>query len=305
MKVDLSTKIAGIWLKNPVMNAAGTFEPNEMSRNLIRPEKLGANVTKTITLNKRNGNDQPRIFEVRGGLINRIGLQNAGVENFVEDRIFMFVNHSTPIIVSIAGESIDEFCEVALILQKKASRLIAGLELNVSCPNVSDGTVFGSDPQLIYNLVRSLKLEIDFPIIVKLTPNVTNICAIAKAVQDARADAISLINTIKAAAHIPNGPNTGQWIRGGLSGPAIKHVALEKALEVSRAVSLPLIAMGGISSVQDALDFLRVQNVKAVAVGTATFLQPDTMVKIIEGLRQYFKEKDYSSFDEFQAEEEV
>jgi dihydroorotate dehydrogenase (NAD+) catalytic subunit len=305
MKSDLSTKIAGIWMKNPVMNSAGTFEPNEACKNLIKPECLGANVTKTITLHKRDGNCQPRIFEVERGLINRIGLQNGGVENFVEDKISLFTKRGTPLIVSIAGESIEEFCEVALILQKKTSRLIAGLELNVSCPNVRDGTVFGNDPQLLYNLVRSLKLEIDFPIIVKLTPNVTDISKIAKAAENARADAISLINTIKAAAPIPSGPCAGQWISGGLSGPVLKYIAMQKVREVSDAVSLPLIAMGGIASMQDALDFLRIENVKAVAVGTATFRQPGTMVKIIKGLGQYFEEKGYLSFDEFKAEEDI
>jgi dihydroorotate dehydrogenase (NAD+) catalytic subunit len=307
MKPDLSVRFAGMGLQNPVMPAAGTFEPEETCVNLVQPQKLGAVVSKTITLKKRDGNDQPRILEVPGGLINRIGLQNPGVVSFAEEKISLFAEIGVPVIVSIAGESIDEFCEIALCLERRASALISALELNVSCPNVRDGTIFGTNTRLLLDLVRSLRMEIgiDFPLIVKLTPNVDNIARIAKVAEVAGANALSLINTVKASAYIPRGPHAGQWIDGGLSGPVIKPIALRMVREVAKVVDLPLIAMGGISNTEDALEFLRIKNVQAVAVGTSSFREPLTMTRIIEGIRKYLLEKKYASIAEFKKREQV
>jgi len=306
MKTDLSVRFAGIYLKNPVMNAAGTFEPEESCVNLYQAQKLGAVVSKTITLKKRDGNEQPRILEVPGGLINRIGLQNPGVVNFVEEKISLFAKIGVPLIVSVAGQSIDEFCEIALYLEERASAFISALELNVSCPNVRDGTIFGTNTRLLIDLIRSLKMEVGFPLIIKLTPNVDNIARIAKVAEVAGADALSLINTVKASDYIPKDRiDGGQWIDGGLSGPVIKHIALRMVREVAKAVDLPLIAMGGISNTEDALKFLRIKNVQCIAVGTATFREPRTMVKIIEGLGKYFEEKGYANWEEFRRKEQV
>jgi len=305
MKPDLSVKIAGMLLQNSMMNGAGTFAASEGCKKLFQCYKWGAVVPKTVTLKERNGNPQPRIWEVAGGIINCIGMQNSGVNDFVSNKVFEYADIGAPIIASIAGESIDEFIETALIIEKRAGRLISALELNVSCPNVSDGTIFGSDPKLLFSLVRSLKLEIGFPIIVKLTPNVTDIGQMAKAAQNAGADALSLINTVKARAPISSGPNKGKEIAGGLSGPVIKPIAYQKVWEVSQASSLPLITMGGICNVKDALEFLRIKNVKGISVGTASFINPRAIIEIINGIDKYFKEKRYNCFEEFKEKEVV
>lgn len=306
MKIDLSVRFAGISLQNPVVNAAGTFEPEEACVNLYQAQKLGAVVSKTITLKERSGNDQPRTLEVPCGLINRIGLQNPGMVNFVEEKISLFTKIGVPLIVSIAGESIDEFCEIALYLEERASAFISALELNVSCPNVRDGTIFGTNTRLLIDLVRSIRMEIDFPLIVKLTPNVDNIARIAKVAEVAGANTLSLINTVKASDYIPEDRiDGGQWIDGGLSGPVIKHIALRMVREVANVVDLPLIAMGGISDTEDALKFLRIKNVWAIAVGTASFREPLTMVRIVEGIKRYLAEKKYASIAEFKRKEQI
>ena len=305
MKPDLSVRLADFVLKNPVMNCAGTMEPNEACIDLIKPQELGANVTKSLSLRAKEGNPQPRILEVpAGGLINRIGLQNLGVMNFVQEKIFQYVEFgAAALIVNIVGESIREFCQVAGVLEKKAKDYIIALEVNVSCPNVSNGLVFGSNAKLLFKLVKAVKSEVSLPLIIKLTPNVIDIGLIARAVKDGGADALSLINTVKSRAYIHSGPDVGRWIEGGLSGPCIKPIALQKVYEVSQAVNLPLIGMGGISNTQDALDFLRIEKVKAIAVGTATFRDPSTMEKIIAGLGKYLEEKGYKNIEEFKKKE--
>lgn len=305
MKTDLSVRFAGICLQNPVMNCAGTFEPEKSCVGLYEAEKLGAAVSKTVTLDSIIGNPQPRIMEVPGGLINTIGLQNPGVKNFVREKIFDFVKLGVPLIVSFGGKSIKEYLKVAVILQEEAGDYITGLEANVSCPNVKAGTIFGSNAKLLLKLVKLLRPEVNLPLIVKLTPNVTDIGSVADAVQDAGADAISLINTIKARGFIPPGLDGDQWIEGGLSGPVVKHIALQKVWEVSQIVDLPLIAMGGISNVSDALDFFRIKNVRCVAVGTASFGNPKTMAKIIKGLGGYLEEKGYANWEDFKRKEVI
>jgi dihydroorotate dehydrogenase (NAD+) catalytic subunit len=302
MKPKLSVEIAGIRMQNPVMNAAGTFDP-ECYEGLIDADKLGAYVQKSITFNPREGNFQPRSFEVPAGLINRIGLQNVGVVEFTEKKLPLFFKLTIPLIVSVAGESIEDYLKTAIILEEKSQGMIAALEINVSCPNVKDGLIFGSDANLLFNLVSTLKSKITLPLIVKLTPNVTDIGLMAKAAVSAGADVLSLINTVKASAFIERGPNAGQWIEGGLSGICIKHIALDKVRQVSKVVDVPIIAMGGIYETKDALEFLRIKNVWAIAVGTATFRDPSTMIKIVEGLTDYLKEKSYLSIAELKEKE--
>lgn len=220
-----------------------------------------------------------------------ISLQNPGVKNFVREKIFDFVKIGVPLIVSFGGKSIKEYLKVAVILQEGAGDYITGLEANVSCPNVKDGTIFGSNAKLLLKLVKAVRSEVNLPLIVKLTPNVTDIGSIAKAAEDGGADAISLINAVKARGFIPLGLDGDRWIEGGLSGPVIKHIALQKIWETSEAVDLPLIAMGGISNTEDAITFFKIKNVKCIAVGTENFRDPKTMVKIIKGLGRYFEEK--------------
>jgi dihydroorotate dehydrogenase (NAD+) catalytic subunit len=303
---DLSVEIAGIKMQNPVMNAAGTLglEPAGV-KELVGVDKIGAFVQKSITLNPREGNPQPRILEVAAGMINRIGLQNVGVREFVDkkiDIIYGLLPDNVPLIVSVAGESVEEYLETASILEKELDERIAALEVNVSCPNVEKGLIFGTDPGLTHELVSGLRLRINLPLIVKLTPNVTDIGLIAKAAVNAGADAISLINTLKAKAYIRRGPQAGQWIEGGLSGAAIKPVALKKVEEVVKAVDVPVIGMGGIYDTDDALDFFRL-GVRAVAVGTATFRDPSTMIKIVAGLGRHLEEKGYANIAEFREKE--
>jgi len=301
---DLSVEIAGIRMQNPVMHAAGPFELEPM-KDFIDLSKLGAYVQKSITRKPREGNPQPRIYEVAAGMINRIGLQNVGVEEFVESRlpiIYKLLPSDVSIIISVGGESIEDYLETSVILEEKSRRRIAALEINVSCPNVKDGLIFGSDCDLLFNLVSALKSKVTLPLIIKLTPNVTDIGLIAKAAFSAGADALSLINTVRARAFIKSGPQAGQWIEGGLSGPAIKPIALKKIEEVVKVVDASVIGMGGICDIEDALDFFRA-GVSAIAVGTASFRDPTVIVKIIEGLEHYLIEKGYTNIAELKAKE--
>lgn len=306
MKPDLSVNIAGIWMQNPVMNAAGTLDLEPAGvKELVQIDKLGAFVEKSITLNPREGNPQPRIYETPGGMINRIGLQNVGAGRFIREKlplIHMLKPVNVPLIVSVAGEKIRDFLDTSIILETKAEGRIAALEINVSCPNVESGLVFGSDANLLWELIMTLKSKISLPLIVKLTPNVDNISLVAEAAISAGADAISLINTLKAKAYIRRGPNAGQWIEGGLSGPAIRPIALKKVEEVATAVDVPVIGMGGIDDFEDALDFFRV-GATAIAVGTASFRDPLVMVKIVDGLEQYLIEQEYSNIVEMKEKE--
>lgn len=302
MKPDLSVNIAGIIMQNPVMNAAGTFDvESEPARALTPIERMGAFVQKSITLNPREGNPQPRIYETPAGMINRIGLQNVGVWKFVEEKlavIYRLLPSNVPLIVSVAGESMEEYLETALILAENSKKMIAALEINVSCPNVADGLVFGSDPDLLFKLVRGLKSKVTtLPLIIKLTPNVTDITLAVKAAAEGGADALSLINTLKAKAFIRRGPNAGQFIEGGLSGPAIRAVALERVDKAVKAVDIPVVGMGGISNFEDALDFFRV-GAAAIAVGTAIFSNPLAIANIVEGLEQHLTKRGYSNIAE-------
>ena len=307
VKPDLSVNIADIWMQNPVMNAAGTLDLEPVGvKELVGIDKLGAFVQKSITLNPREGNPQPRIYEVRRGLINRIGLQNVGAREFADkkiDIIYKLLPAEVAFIVSIAGENIEGYLQTALILEEKSNGRIDALEVNISCPNVENGLVFGTDAELTYRLVANLRSRINLPLIIKLTPNVTDIGLIAKAAAEGGADAFSLINTVKAKARIKRGLNAGQWIEGGLSGPAIKKIALRKVREVAVVVEVPIIAMGGIYNTEDALEFLRIKNVQAIAIGTAAFLDPSVMVKVADGLGRYLTEKGYSNIAELKEKE--
>ncbi|MFH1820315.1 MAG: dihydroorotate dehydrogenase [Candidatus Nealsonbacteria bacterium] len=304
---DLSVEIAGIRMQNPIMNAAGTLdiEP-EGARQLLQIENLGAFVQKSITPEPREGNNQPRIYEVNAGIINRIGLQNVGIREFVEKKLSVIcklLSAQVPLIVSVAAESIEGFVETAVILEENSKGRITAVEVNISCPNIEKGLVFGTDADLTYELIVRLKSKIILPLIVKLTPNVTDICSIAKVVALAGADAISLINTLRAAAYIERGPSAGHWIEGGFSGPVIKPVALFLVRQVAKVTDLPLIAMGGISNLEDALDFLRIKNVCAVAIGTASFPDPSIIAKTVDRLRLYMEEKGYSNIADLKVKE--
>lgn len=278
MAIDL----AGLKLKNPVMVASGTFGFGIEFEDLVDLNKLGAIVTKTVTIKPRKGNPQPRIVEVENGMVNSIGLQNDGVEYFIKHYLPYLRRLKTSIIVNIAGETVEEYAKAAAAL--KDAKGIDAIEINISCPNVDKGCmVFGKDPGLTRDVISAVvdaRRDAHLPIIAKLTPNVDDIVAIAKAALDAGADIISMINTVQHTVKIPGMDRT---LTGGLSGPAIKETALRLIKLVRKNIDAPIIGMGGIMNAADAGQFFKA-GANAIAVGTANFVDPKTALKIIDEL---------------------
>jgi dihydroorotate dehydrogenase (NAD+) catalytic subunit len=288
--VNLCVDLAGIKMKNPIMVASGTFGYGEEYSNFIDLRELGAIVTKSITLLPKAGNLPPRIAETPSGILNAIGLQNVGLEKFISDKMPFLREIGIPIIVSISGEDISEYVEIAQRLNDVPD--VAALELNVSCPNVSKGgMLFGSNQQMTHDLVSSVRCATKLPIIAKLSPNVTSIAEIALSAEEAGADALSLINTLLGMAIDVNTrrPKLGN-ITGGLSGPAIRPIAIRMVWQVFNMVRIPLIGMGGIMTAEDALEFI-IAGAKSVSIGTANFVNPMSAVEVISGIREYLKKK--------------
>ncbi len=287
----------GLHLKNPVIAAAGTFGYGTEMAQAIDIHKLGAIVCKGTTLKPRNGNPQPRLVETACGLLNSIGLDNIGVKAVVEDKAPIWAGWGIPIVVNIAGESVEEYAELARILEGVDG--ISGIEVNISCPNVEAGGMeFGTDPQAAAAVTAAVKKNTSLPIIVKLTPNVTDIVGIAQAVVRAGADALTLINAIKGMA-IDIGrrrPILGGG-SGGLSGPAIKPIALYMVYQVAQSVAVPLIGCGGISSADDALEFI-MAGASAVQVGTATMVNPYALNDIVDGLERFMEREGIEGLNE-------
>jgi dihydroorotate dehydrogenase (NAD+) catalytic subunit len=283
--VDLSVDVAGIRMRNPVMTASGTFGYAREFEQYMNLNRLGALVVKTITRLPRAGNPPPRIVETPAGMLNAIGLQNVGVEAFIREKLPYLRKLQPPLVVNVAGESVEDFRDLTKRISDQEG--VAGIELNISCPNVAGGLDFSTDPNLAYRVVKAARDSTQLPIIPKLSPNVTDIVAIARAVADAGADAISLINTLVGmAVDVRTRQPKIANITGGLSGPAIRPVAVRMVWQVARAVRLPIIGMGGIMTAEDALEFL-IAGARAVAIGTANFINPTAAVKVIEGLEQY------------------
>jgi len=294
--VDLSVDLAGIRLKNPVITASGTFGYGEEFAEYIELNKLGAIITKTITYRKREGNPPPRIAEVEGGIVNSVGLENPGVKDFLREKWPQLRKYDVPIIVSIAGESKEEFFQITEELN--AIEGIAAIELNLSCPNVRDKKLFAQDEKLSAEIIREIKKLTPLPLIAKLTPQVTDIVSIAKACQRAGADVLSLINTIPALViDLESREPFLGGITGGLSGPAIRPVALKMVWEVSKVVSLPIIGMGGIMRGTQAIEFI-LAGATAVGVGTANLVSPNAAVTIIEEIGDYLVKHKLSSVRE-------
>lgn len=293
---SISMTFAGIRMKNPVMTASGTFGYGTEYAGLIDLEKLGAIVTKTVTLLPRAGNDQPRIHELPFGMINSIGLQNVGLEKFLSEKLPALKKATaTPVIVSIGGSSIREYARIARALNGAP---VSGIELNISCPNVKtaykkDTTQYltiSQDPRKTFDYVKAVKQKTRLPLIVKLSPSVTDITEIARSAQSAGADALALTNTFPAMAFTDkNGPGSPSVIFGGLSGPCLKPMALRMVHAVCRSVKIPVLGMGGIMNGRDALDFLKA-GAKAVAVGTGNFVDPKIIMSIIQDLKKAGKE---------------
>jgi dihydroorotate dehydrogenase (NAD+) catalytic subunit len=288
--VDLSTEVAGIRLKNPVVAASGTFGYGEEFSQLIDLSQMGGFIVKGLSIEPMKGAAAPRLHETASGMLNAIGLQNVGVKRFVEEKLPRLRQLNTLIFANVFGYSTEDYVRVVEVLNSAEG--LAGYEINISCPNVKrGGIVYGTDPAATYEVVKAIKSMASLPVIVKLSPNVTDITVIARAAQDAGADALSLINTLLGMSIDveTRQPRLGN-LTGGLSGPAIKPVAVRMVFETVRAVRIPVIGIGGIRTAEDALEYLLV-GAKAIEVGTANFLDPEAPIKIIRGLAEFCKRK--------------
>ncbi|NLW35311.1 dihydroorotate dehydrogenase [Syntrophorhabdus aromaticivorans] len=282
---NLSVKLFDRTLRNPVMNASGTLGYGREIEPLWGVETLGAYVTKGLSLNPHHGNPTPRVWEEERGLINSIGLQNVGVDRFFDQYFPLFRAKKTPVIVNFFGFTEEEY--IACAERIRPDRLIVALEMNLSCPNVKQGGIsFGKDPDLVHDIVKAVKGVTGIPVIAKLTPEVKNLKEIAQAAYEAGVDGFTLLNTLPAMV-VDVGKRTIP-IRGGLSGPVLKPVALKAVYEISTSFPVPVIGAGGIMDHNDALSFL-MAGAKALQVGTATFIDPYAIPKIVKGLGEYLK----------------
>lgn len=284
----MAVSIGGLRLKNPVMTASGTFGYGDEYAPYVDLNCLGAVVVKGLSLEPRAGNPPPRIMETPCGMLNAVGLQNIGVKAFIREKLPFLRDHDVAVVANIFGESVEEYAAVAELLGRAEG--VHALEVNISCPNVKRGGVaFGTDPDMAAEVTRAVKAATDLPVIVKLTPNVTDIAGIAAAVEAAGADAVSLINTLTGMSvdierRVPHLRN----VTGGLSGPAIRPVALRMVWQVARRVSIPVIGLGGIMTARDALEFL-IAGARAVQVGTAHFVQPCACEEVLSGIEAYLE----------------
>lgn len=292
--IDLCVNIGGIRLKNPVLTASGTFGYGEEYASFVDLNELGAVITKGISLQPMTGNPPPRIVETTGGMLNAIGLENIGVDRFIDEKLPYLRESRATVIVNILGNSIEEYKDVAAKLDDAQG--ISGLEINISCPNVKEGgVVFGRDPGKAAEVVKAVRQSTRLPLIVKLSPNVTDITEIAWSVQNAGADAVSLINTITGMAiDIDTSAPKLANITGGLSGPAIKSIALRMVWEAAKAVNIPIIGIGGIMTAQDAIEFI-IAGASAIQVGTANFVNPKATMDILSGIEKYLKDHELDS----------
>ncbi len=297
---DMSVNIAGVILKNPVITASGTCGYGREYLPYYAPEELGAITVKCVTLEPREGNPTPRVAETPAGMLNAIGLQNPGAAHFIEHELPWLKSRGATVIVNIAGYTVEDYVKVAALVDASDADMI---ELNISCPNVKKGGIaFGVDPAAVENVTHAVKNVVKKPLIVKLSPNVSDITETARAAESGGADALSLINTLLGMKIdvrtrrplLANGT-------GGLSGPAILPVAVRMVWQVSRAVSLPIIGMGGVHDTESALELL-MAGADAIAVGTAMFADPAVPLKIRDGLEQFCRENGYASPGELKIE---
>lgn len=292
-RVDLSVEIAGVKFKNPVTVCSGTFGQGAEYVELYDIGGLGAITTKSVANNPWQGNDTPRVVEVYGGMLNAIGLQNAGAQAFLDRELEFLSELGTNIIVNICGRTKEDYIEAVKMLDNEK---ISMFEINISCPNVKEGGIaFGQSAECVYDITREIKNSTKKPVIMKLSPNVTDICEIAKAAEKGGADALSLINTLigtkidinKRAFVLANKT-------GGFSGPAIKPVALRMVYQVANSVNIPIIGMGGISSADDAIEFL-LAGASMISVGTANFYNQYIALDIIKGIEAYLVKNNFTS----------
>ncbi|MFD2133062.1 dihydroorotate dehydrogenase [Pseudogracilibacillus auburnensis] len=295
--MDLSVTLPGLNLQNPIMPASGCFGFGREYSQFYDLGKLGAVIMKAATGEARLGNKTPRVAETASGMLNAIGLQNPGVEKIVETEIPFLSQFHIPIIANVAGSTIEEYEKVVTVLNESTD--LAAIELNISCPNVKEGGIqFGIDPEMAATVTEKVKKRTRVPVYVKLSPNVTNIVDMAKAIEAAGADGLSMINTLTGMQiHLPSKAPLIANKTGGLSGPAIKPIAIRMIYEVKQHVTIPIIGMGGIETAEDVLEFL-LAGADAVAIGTANFLNPFVCPDIIEQLPAVLKKYGFTSVKE-------
>ncbi|NLO22342.1 MAG: dihydroorotate dehydrogenase [Syntrophomonadaceae bacterium] len=286
----MSVNLGGLQMQNPVAVASGTFGYGREYQSYIDIRKIGAVIVKGTTLEPRCGNSPPRIYETPAGMLNAIGLENPGIEVFLQEYLPALMEEGVTIVANIAGNSVDEYALITRIIDNHSG--IAAIELNISCPNVKQGGMqFGTDPRLVRQVVEAVKQETRLPVIPKLSPNVTDIVSIAKAARDGGADALSMINTLMGmAVDIDRKTPVLGNVFGGLSGPAIKPVALRMIYQVYKEVNLPILGGGGISNTRDALEFIMV-GASAISIGTGNFVNPSLAQEITQGLEKYLLEQ--------------
>ena len=294
--MNTSITIAGVEFKNPVMTASGTFGSGMEYGEFVDLNHLGAVVTKGVANVPWPGNPTPRVAEVYGGMLNAIGLQNPGIDVFIERDIPFLKKYDTKIIVNVCGKSVEDYLEV---VEKLGDTDVDMLEINVSCPNVKEGAIaFGQKADCLYDITSQIKKKAKQPVIMKLSPNVTDITEMAKAAEAAGSDAISLINTLTGMKIDINRRSFALANKtGGLSGPAIKPVAVRMVYQCAQAVNIPIIGMGGIASAEDALEFI-MAGATAVSVGAMNFVNPYTTVEVVEGIEKFMKEKNVEDINE-------
>ncbi len=291
---SLTVNIGGIQMRNPVMTASGTFGYGSEYSDFVDLNRLGAIVVKGVTSVPWPGNPMNRIMETPSGMLNAIGLQNVGVDGFISEKLPYLRDYDVPVIVNVCGKTVEEYLTVVEKLSEVSG--VAGVELNISCPNLDCGGMsFGVDATLAHQLVKEVRAKTQLPLLVKLSPNVTDITVIARAVEDAGTDALSAINTligmaINAETREPELAN----VTGGLSGPAIKPVALRLVWEVYKSVSIPIVGMGGIMTATDAVEYF-IAGASAVAIGTANFVNPKASMEVVDGIHAYLDKTGMSS----------
>ena len=294
--MNLSVDIAGVTMKNPVTTGSGTFGSGEEFSEFVDLSKLGAVTTKGVANVPWPGNPTPRVAEVYGGMLNAIGLQNPGIDVFVERDVPYLKKAGATIIVNVCGKSEKDYVEV---VERLSDEPVDLLEINVSCPNVKEGGIaFGQDPKALYEITKAVKAKAKQPIIMKLTPNVTDITEMAKVAVDAGSDALSLINTLTGMKiDIERRDFVLANKTGGMSGPAIKPVAVRMVYQVANAVDVPIIGMGGIATAEDALEFI-MAGATAVSVGTANFINPATTLEVVDGIKAYMERHQINDINE-------
>ncbi len=292
----METRLGNLLLKNPIIAASGTFGYGEELQSFAPVEQLGAIATKGLSLKPRMGNPMPRIVETPSGMINAIGLQNVGIEAFLRDKLPFLESKGAVVIANCFGNTLDEYVELARILEPTS---VQAIELNISCPNVKAGGMeFGNNPVMAAQVTEAVRKVFSKHLMVKLSPNVTSITEIARAVEASGADSLSLINTLTAMAIDVNTrkPRIANGV-GGLSGPAIRPIAVRMVAQVFRAVKIPLVGLGGITQLNDALEFF-IAGARAIQVGTAHFMDPSCSVKLLEQLSEYLREQRISNLED-------